>query len=265
VNDNLNISIEAAIEAGKEILKIYENEFKVDLKEDKSPLTEADTASSDIINSYLEKTNIPIIGEEIKNMAFSERKQWRTCWIVDPLDGTKEFIKRNGEFTVNIAMVEDGIPILGVIYVPVSRELYYADVSKGISFKSLLDDKHIPNRALFNHEDVIAPSPHTKNLLRVVGSRSHMNNQTLHFIEEQKKNYKEIDIVAKGSSLKFCLVAEGKADIYPRFAPTMEWDTAAGHAICKAVGLSVISKETNEELVYNKSNLLNSYFVVRKQ
>ena len=265
MNDNLNLSIEAAIEAGKEILKIYENEFKVDIKEDKSPLTEADTASNDIINGYLEKTNIPIIGEEIKNMEFSERKHWKTCWIVDPLDGTKEFIKRNGEFTVNIALVEDGIPILGVIYVPVSRELYYADVAKGSAFKSLLNDEHVSNRAFFNDKDLIAPTPDTKDLLRVVGSRSHMNDHTLDFIEEQKSNYEEIDIVSKGSSLKFCLVAEGKADIYPRFAPTMEWDTAAGHAICKAVGLSVISKETNEELLYNKSNLLNSYFVVRKQ
>ena len=265
MNNNLNLSIEAAIEAGKEILKIYENEFKVDIKEDKSPLTEADTASNDIINGYLEKTNIPIIGEEIKNMEFSERKHWKTCWIVDPLDGTKEFIKRNGEFTVNIALVEDGIPILGVIYVPVSRELYYADVAKGSAFKSLLNDEHVSNRAFFNDKDLIAPTPDTKDLLRVVGSRSHMNDHTLDFIEEQKSNYEEIDIVSKGSSLKFCLVAEGKADIYPRFAPTMEWDTAAGHAICKAVGLSVISNETNEELLYNKSNLLNSYFVVRKQ
>ena len=264
MNENLNLSIEAAIEAGKEILKIYEKEIKVDIKEDKSPLTEADTVSNDIINGYLEKTNIPIIGEEIKNMDFSERKQWKTCWIVDPLDGTKEFIKRNGEFTVNIALVENGIPILGVIYVPVSRELYYADVAKGTAFKSVLNEEHVSDRAFFNDKDLVAPTPDSKDLLRVVGSRSHMNDHTLDFIEEQKSNYKEIDIVSKGSSLKFCLVAEGKADIYPRFAPTMEWDTAAGHAICKTVGLSVISKETNEELLYNKSNLLNSYFVVRK-
>lgn len=264
MNDYLNISIEAAIEAGKEILKIYENEFKVDIKEDKSPLTEADTASNDIINNYLETTKIPIIGEEIKNMAFSERKQWKTCWIVDPLDGTKEFIKRNGEFTVNIALVEDGIPIFGVIYVPVSRELYYADVAKGRAYKTLLNNEHVSNGAFFADEDLISPTPDTEDFLRVVGSRSHMNDQTLSFIEELKSNYKKIDLVSKGSSLKFCLVAEGKADIYPRFAPTMEWDTAAGHAICKAVGLSVISIETNEELLYNKSNLLNSYFIVRK-
>lgn len=265
VNDYLNIAIKASIEAGKEILKIYENEFKIVEKEDQSPLTEADTASSNIINGYLETTEIPIIGEEIKNMAFSERKTWKTCWIVDPLDGTKEFIKRNGEFTVNIAVAEFGIPVFGVIYVPVSRELYYANVSEGKAYKTILDNDHEPNGYFFSEDDLINPAPETQDLLRVVGSRSHMNDHTLNFIEEQKNTYKNIDIVSKGSSLKFCLVAEGKADIYPRFAPTMEWDTAAGHAICKAVGLSVISKETNKELLYNKSNLLNSYFVVKKQ
>ena len=264
MNDSLNISIIAAIAAGKEILKIYESGFEVIRKEDKSPLTEADTASDNIINGHLETTDIPIISEEIKNMPFLERKKWKTCWIVDPLDGTKEFIKRNGEFTVNIALVEYGVPVIGVIYVPVSRELYYADVSKGKAYKTILNNEHESKGPFFTNTDLISPTRDTKNLLRIVGSRSHMNNHTLNFIEEQKSSYEAIDIVSKGSSLKFCLVAEGKADIYPRFAPTMEWDTAAGHAICKAVGLSVISKETNEELVYNKRNLLNSYFVVRK-
>lgn len=264
MNDYLDISIEAAIEAGKDILKIYENKFKVDLKEDKSPLTEADIASISIINNYLETTKIPIIAEETKNRTFSERKKWKTCWIVDPLDGTKEFIKRNDEFTVNIAMVADGIPIFGVIYVPVSRELYYADVAKSKAYKTLLDYKHESTRPFFTDQDLISPTPDSGDLLRIVGSRSHMNDLTLSFIEQQKSKYKKIDIVSKGSSLKFCLVAEGKADIYPRLSPTMEWDTAAGHAICKAVGLSVVSIETNEELLYNKRNLLNGYFVVRK-
>ncbi len=264
MNRYLNISIKAAIDAGKEILKIYGNEFRVFEKDDKSPLTEADIAASNIINTYLEPTKIPIIGEEIKNMPFSERKTWKTCWIVDPLDGTKEFIKRNGEFTVNIAMVENGIPVLGVIFVPVTRALYYADVTKGKAYKTQLDHNLKSSLNFFAEKDRILPTPKTEHLIRVVGSRSHMNTDTLNFIETQKNNYKKVDIVSKGSSLKFCLMAEGKADIYPRFAPTMEWDTAAGHAICKAVGLSVISKDTNEELLYNKSNLLNSYFVVRK-
>lgn len=264
MHDHLIISIKSAIEAGKEILKIYEKDFEIDIKEDNSPLTEADTASNTIINHYLQATEIPIISEENRNLEFTERKKWKTCWIVDPLDGTKEFIKRNGEFTVNIAMVEHGVPIMGVIYVPVTRELYYAEVASGNAYKTVLDSDHHANGSFFAVHDKISPTEDHKDLLRVVGSRSHMNDHTLNFIEDQKSNYKEIDIVSKGSSLKFCLVAEGKADIYPRFAPTMEWDTAAGHAICKAVGLSVISKETNKELLYNKNNLLNSYFLVHK-
>lgn len=264
MNNYLEIAIKAAVEAGKEILKIYEKDFEITEKKDHSPLTEADIASSNIINSFLLETEIPIIGEEIKNMAYTERKEWGTCWIVDPLDGTKEFIKRNGEFTVNIALAKNGVPSMGVIYVPVTRELYCADVSKGKAFKANLNSNHELNGNIFNDNYLIQPAPKNRDLLRVVGSRSHMNDDTLHFIEEQKNNYNNIDIVSKGSSLKFCLVAEGRADIYPRFAPTMEWDTAAGHAICKAVGLSVISKETNQELLYNKENLLNSYFVVMK-
>ena len=264
MNKHLNIALKSAVEAGKEILKIYGNDFEINIKEDKSPLTEADMASSDIINSYLEPTEFPIISEEIRNMEFGVRKDWKTCWIVDPLDGTKEFIKRNGEFTVNIALVENGVPMMGVIYVPVTKELYYADVSKGKAYKTLLNNAHEPDGSYFNDNDLIAPTKDDKEMIRVVGSRSHMNEDTLEFIEELKNDYSEIDIVSKGSSLKFCLVAEGKADIYPRFAPTMEWDTAAGHAICSAVGLSVISKGTNKELAYNKENLLNSYFMVRK-
>lgn len=264
MNKHLNIALKSAVEAGKEILKIYGNDFKIDIKEDKSPLTEADMASSDIINTYLEATEFPIISEEIRNLEFNERKNWETCWIVDPLDGTKEFIKRNGEFTVNIALVENGVPKLGVIYVPVTRELYYADVPNGRAYKTLLNEEHEAEGPYFNDTDLIAPTKDDKEMIRVVGSRSHMNQDTLDFIEQLKKEYKEIDIVSKGSSLKFCLVAEGRADIYPRFAPTMEWDTAAGHAICSAVGLSVISKATNEGLGYNKENLLNSYFMVKK-
>ncbi len=264
MNGHLSIALKSAVEAGKEILEIYENDFEINIKEDKSPLTEADTSSSDIINSYLEATEFPIISEEIRNLEFDIRKGWSTCWIVDPLDGTKEFIKRNGEFTVNIALVENGIPKIGVIYVPVTRELYYADVSKGKAYKTVLNNEHEVNGPFYNASDLIHPTKDDNHLIRVVGSRSHMNEDTLEFIEQLKEDYKEIDIVSKGSSLKFCLVAEGKADIYPRFAPTMEWDTAAGHAICSAVGLSVISKETNKELAYNKENLLNSYFMVRK-
>ena len=262
-NSTLQVAISASINAGKAILDIYyQPDFESELKNDNSPLTEADLAASKIINNYLIDSPYPIINEEIKNKDYAERKNWETCWIVDPLDGTKEFIKRNGEFTVNIALCKNGSPILGVIYVPVSRELYYADVTSQSAFKTILDDTHKLTSKILNEDDRIFPSKPINSLIRVVGSRSHMNDTTLEFINEVEKNYEKVEIVSKGSSLKFCLVAEGKADVYPRFAPTMEWDTAAGQAICKAAGLKVISRKTNKELEYNKENLLNPHFIV---
>ena len=265
MNNDLHLAIKAAIAGGIEILKIYDGpEIEVEQKEDNSPLTLADKAANDVIATFLDKTNHPIISEENKQLDFEIRKNWETCWIVDPLDGTKEFIKKNGEFTVNIALCKNGRPIFGVIYVPVSRELYYADVTKKLAYKTILNQKHEVIKELFNKEDLINPSEATTNLIRVVGSRSHMNQNTLDYIASIEANYKELEIVSKGSSLKFCLVAEGKADVYPRFAPTMEWDTAAGQAICNAVGLNVISQDSNKELEYNKENLLNPFFLVRK-
>ncbi|WP_350288817.1 3'(2'),5'-bisphosphate nucleotidase CysQ [uncultured Croceitalea sp.] len=261
----LKLAIKASIDAGAKILEIYKNDnFGVQSKDDQSPLTMADIASNNAIMDYLNTTNIPIISEENKEIAYADRKDWNECWIVDPLDGTKEFIKKNGEFTVNIALCKDGKPIFGVIYVPVSRELYYADVNKNEAYKSVLSKDHDIIKELFLEEDRIATSEPNHELVRVVGSRSHMNDDTQDYIDSIKSNFNQVDIVSKGSSLKFCLVAEGKADVYPRFAPTMEWDTAAGQAICNAVGLNVISRETNEELDYNKENLLNPFFLVRK-
>ncbi len=252
-----------ACEAGIAILKIYDSDnIGSRLKSDKSPLTEADLASNSVINSFLEETDYPIISEENKQLDYSARKKWDTCWMVDPLDGTKEFIKRNGEFTVNIALIKNGAPVLGVIYVPVSRELYYADVEQGAAFKTLVGEDHSLKGDLFLEKDRIFPASLSDTTARVVGSRSHMNQDTLDYISNLEKENKEVDIVSKGSSLKFCLVAEGKADVYPRFAPTMEWDTAAGHAICNAVGLKVIAQDTQQELRYNKENLLNPYFLV---
>lgn len=263
LNNQLQLAITASIEAGKAILDIYNKpEFESQLKSDNSPLTEADLAASKIINHYLISTTYPIINEEIKNKDYAERKMWETCWIVDPLDGTKEFIKRNGEFTVNIALCKNGAPALGVIYVPVSRELYYADVASQSAFKTTLDNNHELNSQILNEDDRIFPSKPNESSIRVVGSRSHMNDTTLDFINEVKNKYDEVEIVSKGSSLKFCLVAEGKADVYPRFAPTMEWDTAAGQAICEAAGLKVISRKTNKALGYNKEDLLNPHFIV---
>lgn len=262
---SIEIAVNAAILGGLAIMDIYgKPSFDLKIKDNNSPLTEADTAANTIINEHLIETGVPIISEENKNLDYSERKHWDKCWIVDPLDGTKEFIKRNGEFTVNIALCQSSRPILGVIYVPVLRQLYYADVTKKEAYKTILDEEHNLTKELFAEEDRIYKSQSRKELIRIVGSRSHMNEDTLDYISSIENDFDEVEIVSKGSSLKFCLVAEGKADVYPRFAPTMEWDTAAGHAICNAVGLKVISQQTNEELPYNKENLLNPYFLVSK-
>lgn len=264
IHKNLEIAIEAAVQGGAAIMKIYsQDDLGVEYKDDESPLTLADKKCNDVINSYLINTEHPIISEENKQLEFSERKDWDTCWIVDPLDGTKEFVKRNGEFTVNIALVKSGKPLLGVIYVPDTKELYVADVQQNKASKFVLESHQVDADSLDLDASLIGPKDASKELVRVVGSRSHMSEATEDFVESLKADYEKVDIVSKGSSLKFCLVAEGKADVYPRFAPTMEWDTAAGQAICEAVGLQVISKETDQPLLYNKENLLNPWFIVK--
>lgn len=253
----MDISIDKIIEISKEaglaILEVYKTDFDVDYKEDESPLTAADQAANDIIVKALAEhyPEIPIISEEIKNMEYDERKSWEQCWVVDPLDGTKEFLKRNGEFTVNIALVKNGVPILGVIYVPVKDITYYNEIG-GKAYKQLGTDEA---------NEISAKAPEGESI-SVVASRSHLNEDTENFIEEKKKQFSDIDIVAAGSSLKFCLVAEGTAHVYPRFAPTMEWDTAAGQAIAVAAGAKVLRHPEMTPLEYNKENLLNPYFLV---
>ena len=257
----LSIAIIASVKAGEAIMKVYSNKIDVVYKEDESPLTLADKNANKIINKYLVKSKIPIISEENKILTYEERKNWKQCWIVDPLDGTKEFIKRNGEFTVNIALIKNNKPIIGVIYVPVSKTLYFTSDNSSKSYKALLKTYTIIIDEIFNNAVEIFPTQKNNNILRIVGSRSHLNDTTKNYISKiEKKN--KIKIVSKGSSLKFCLVAEGGAEIYPRFAPTMEWDTAAGQAICQAVGVKVIDVTTNEPLKYNKQNLLNPHFLV---
>ncbi len=264
ISKELEIAILASLDAGKVIMEVYNTAFNVELKDDKSPLTEADKKANTIINSYLIRSDYPIISEENKQIDYNVRKDWNTCWVVDPVDGTKEFIKRNGEFTVNIALVTNGQPILGVIYVPVSQELYFADVNNGFGYKATLDSRNQTLDELLKKAIILEPKVNESNEIQVVGSRSHMSEETMTFMENLKAEGKSVEIVSKGSSLKFCLIAEGKADVYPRFAPTMEWDTAAGQAICNAVGIDVISKETNKPLLYNKENLLNPWFLVAK-
>lgn len=261
---NINQAIEAAYLGGIEILKIYQQDFKVETKADESPLTEADQNANKAILKILQQTDLPIISEEIKNLPYDERQNWNKCWVVDPLDGTKEFIKKNGEFTVNIALVENGKPILGIVYVPVTRKLYFAAKEIG-SYTCILEenitnfdaDFLISNAQNLNQNN--SPEKYT-----IVASRSHLSQETQEFIDQCKKEHGEIDIVSKGSSLKLCMVAEGLANVYPRIAPTMEWDTAAAHAVAKYAGCDVLDFNTKKELQYNKKNLLNPYFIVTK-
>lgn len=245
----LDLAKTAALEGGKEILEVYNGEIAVDMKEDKSPLTEADRRAHQVIVAHLEQSNIPILSEEGRSIPFEERKNWKQLWIVDPLDGTKEFIKRNGEFTVNIALIEDGIPVMGVIFVPVKNILYYGMKDLG-SFKEE------------NGNTLTLPEQKPKDQFVAVGSRSHMSEETEAYFNELKEKHGDIEVVSMGSSLKICLVAEGIADVYPRFAPTMEWDTAAGHAIAKYARKTLIDYSTKEEMRYNRENLLNNWFIV---
>ena len=260
----LETAIKASLEAGKVIMEVYNTAFDIEIKDNKSPLTEADKKANDVINSYLVNTEIPIISEENKQIDYNTRKNWTTCWLVDPVDGTKEFIKRNGEFTVNIALVTNGKPELGVIYVPAIKTIYVANVKTKTAFKTELESHNAALEDVIKFAKLLIPKIPRSNHVKVVSSRSHISEETLNFIETIKNNGKIVDVVSKGSSLKFCLVAEGLANVYPRFAPTMEWDTAAGQAICNAVGIDVISKETNESLSYNKEILLNPSFLVSK-
>ena len=249
IKELLNIAINAAVEGGNEIMKVYNDDFEVYIKEDDSPLTVADQNANKVIVDQLNKTGIPVLSEEGKAIPYSERKNWDKLWIVDPLDGTKEFIKRNGEFTVNIALIENGSPIMGVIYVPVKKTLYYA--SEAGAYKK--DEDNIEK----------LPINQKKEKYVAVGSRSHMSDETKAFFNQLKDTHGEIDVVSMGSSLKICLVAEGIADVYPRFAPTMEWDTAAGQAIAKYAGKSLIDYDTKKEMLYNRDELRNNWFIVQ--
>ncbi len=260
----METAIRAAIDAGKAILKIYNTDFEIEYKSDQSPLTTADNESHRIISGYLKKTGLPVLSEEGKQLPYEERKQWQQFWMVDPLDGTKEFIKKNGEFTVNIAFIEKHKTMAGVIYVPVTDVLYVGLPDEGAFMLSGTDDFDGTIRRL-KEKAVRLPEVKNTEIYTVVASRSHLNDETKAFLETLKKEHRNINIVSKGSSLKLCLIAEGKADIYPRFAPTSEWDIAAGHAIVNAAGGTVVLAEDEEtELQYNKENILNPWFVARK-
>ena len=258
---NLKTAIVAALQAGKAILEIYHSrDFYIEIKGDNSPLTKADTASHNVIMSYLESTGIPVLSEEGKAIAYDERKEWNQLWIVDPMDGTKEFIKRNGEFTVNIALIEDQKPISGVIFVPAKGELYFSTKEMG-AFKVTVDLENYDVDMTISNGNKL-PLEREDKTFTIAVSRSHMSTETQDYVQQMKDKHGEVNLISKGSSLKLCMVAEGQADCYPRFAPTMEWDTAAGQAICEQAGFKVIDFIKKEKMLYNRKELLNNWFLV---
>lgn len=260
----LNVSVLAAVEAGKKILEVYEQDFSVETKADNSPLTIADKHSHEVIKEALKATGFPLLSEEGKELEYNDRNNWETFWLVDPLDGTKEFIKKNGEFTVNIALVKKGKPVLGVVYVPVTGVLYYGAEGMGSFCTTVSKSLSADNIDDVFQTATVLPASQQPAVFTVVASRSHNTPETEAFIEEKRKQHGEVNLISSGSSLKLCLVAEGKAQVYPRLAPTMEWDTAAGHAVAKFAGCTVYNYETKQEVVYNKENLLNPWFVVER-
>lgn len=230
MNNLLQIAIQASLHAGKAIMEIYAtDDFGIERKSDDSPFTKADRAAHNVIMEHLTPTRIPVLSEEGKDIPYAERKDWKQLWIIDPIDGTREFIKRNGEFTVNIAIVENQIPVLGVIFVPVKNELYFSTQELGAFKASNISDYN--NLEDIKEQAQQLPLNFKKDNFTVVARKSHLSQETVEYIKELEQEHGKVTTISKGSSLKLCMVAEGEADEYPRFAPTMQWDTAAGQAI----------------------------------
>jgi 3'(2'), 5'-bisphosphate nucleotidase len=275
-NGYLNYALHAALRAGREILTVYDSEdFNVEQKADNSPLTLADRRAHAAIEAALTESGIPLLSEEGADIDYAERRRWQRYWLIDPLDGTKEFIKRNGEFTVNIALMEhrreEGaerwIPVLGTVYVPAKDLLYAGAFDKGAfkleQAKATLSSAGDAAELLQQNGGRLAGRPaDEKKQIAAVVSRSHGSEETEAFVEQLRRRYGEIERVSSGSSIKLCLVAEGAADAYPRFAPTMEWDTAAGDAVCRAAGCRVTERDGAAPLAYNKEDLHNPWFLV---
>jgi len=238
-----------SIDAGKNILDIYNSGYSVEHKDDRSPLTEADMISHNIICKHLAEItpDIPVLSEESSHIPYEKRQTWQRYWLVDPLDGTREFIKRNGEFTVNIALVENHNPVLGVVHVPVNDVTYFAYDSGGAC-------KQVNDQA----PGKITTRKTNPSKITVTGSRSHGSARQQAFI----KKLGDVEVFAIGSSLKFCMVAEGRVDIYPRFGPTSEWDTAAAQCIVEEAGGLVVDEKFKSIRYNSKESLLNPGFLV---
>ena len=250
----LEVAKRAAKAAAEQINKVYASaDFETEAKADDSPLTLADKQAHQAIVTELKSTQLPVLSEEGRSIPYSERKSWQQFWMVDPLDGTKEFVKRNGEFTVNIALIENGRSVMGVLLVPVTGKLYWAVKGEGAYLQASAEAE--PQRLQ------VEPQQAGENA-KIVASRSHQNDATIAFMAD----FPQAETLSMGSSLKFMLVAEGLAHLYPRLAPTMEWDTAAAQIIVEEAGGAVVQFENQEQpVVYNKENLLNPHFLCRAQ
>jgi len=273
LNILIDVATKAALDAGREILDVYSSAFAVEHKDDRSPLTEADKRAHRAIVSALAVTGLPVLSEEGKAIGPEERQAWERYWLVDPLDGTKEFIKRNGEFTVNIAlMARDSLPagplgaarpIGGVLFVPVRDTLYFAWEGGG-AYR--LENAATHRTASAYERAAMAdrlPLHHERSSFTIVASRSHKSPETEAYIQRMEEEHGSVALTSMGSALKICLVAEGAADAYPRYAPTMEWDTAAGHAIVNEAGIQLLDVTTDAPMRYNKYELVNNWFIVQ--
>jgi 3'(2'), 5'-bisphosphate nucleotidase len=250
--------VEIAADASAAIMEIFKNPFAVEKKADNSFVTSADVASHQIIESGLLKKfpDVPVLSEESNQVPYDIRKNWSRFWLVDPLDGTKEFVNRNSDFTVNIALIEKEHPVVGIIYHPLAN-ICYVGVAGAGAFKI---DKS--TGVITPLQDIHQEFFTERSLVRVIASRHHFSSEVMHFVNELKQIGKHVVVVTRGSSLKFCMVAEGEADVYPRFSPTMEWDTAAAQVIVEEVGKKVLNYETRHRLSYNKVSLQNPSFIV---
>jgi len=249
-----------AREAGNEILDVYQgDDFQVEIKSDKTPLTIADKKSNHIIVKGLQEIfpEIPILSEESRRIPYHERKKWKYLWIIDPLDGTKEFIKRNGEFSINLALIKNSVPIFGILYIPVKEILYFA--SKG--YGAYKKDRRTDNIKLPTNRKDKKNEKSNDMVKRIIFSRSHYTEETKHFVERIKKQFSRIHMISAGSAMKMAYLAEGKADIYPRLAPTMEWDIAAGQIILEESGGKLLDFYKRTPLIYNKKDLINPWFL----
>jgi len=263
----LKLAIKASLQAGEEIVKIYATDFYVETKSDNTPVTHADKTSGKTIASVLKVSNIPVISEEELVPEYTTRKDWERVWIVDPLDGTKEYIKRNGEFAVNIALVENGIPIAGVIYAPVLKDLYFACKNCGSYKISLLGTDSgftmtkVPDD--FFQRATKLPSQRPPKDYTVIASRSHLSREINEHINALKNIYENVNMISVGSAIKQCWVAEGRAHEYARYGLTMEWDTAAGQCILEEAGCQLIDLQTNMPMLYNRESMRNNYFIAK--